>query len=224
MKRIILLTILLSLSFNLYAEERNKGVSSFFTKNISYNFISKLNHLCPSIKFFPLECFKKHFSEILFDQLNYKDNILEQFYKYKQLSDDDTFINYLDTLIMMSQKEAIDLGISQNEVTSLMQHLTDVEYTFNIFDKDKNNILDNQELIEVFKVYREAIIKIVDLESDNEKYARPIFMYIIHYQKVPTHFQLINFIYNPFGISQDEITAERLNIATFYFFMRKKQL
>lgn len=89
-----------------------------------------------------------------------------------------TISEYLVEIENFLQINAENKGtISKSEATQVISAVLNVESAFMEFDKDQDNILSYEELLNVFKSYRDEFASAFPLGAGAERYSQSLFLY-----------------------------------------------
>jgi hypothetical protein len=179
---------------------------------------------------FEVGCFNEHFFDLL--QTRYKES-LPRLMNY--INPNNTPKKELDEYLKGVEGFARDnpnpnLPINKRDSILILGALLNIETTLIRFDKNRNNILDLNELKEAFKVYKSATISLAKLEPHEEKYALSIFLYMVSKMEIPQTGSWMKsakfFAYHQCVSSSicrktfmNKIEAKRLNIGKLLFYL-----
>ena len=184
--------------------------------------IEKTNQYCEQYTLngstgFQSECYRKHFFDILLNQLDLK-KYLPKLTKYLNESSDEEVMEFLVKIEGFAKDyPEPDMPQARRDMVLLVGAMLNIESTFLRYDSDASNVLEVSELEAGFPVYEEAIIGLAKLEGGKRKYAKTIFLYMIKEMKTPTTTDLLFYHYNPF--SDKEISSKRINIGALLYNM-----
>jgi hypothetical protein len=122
------------------------------------------------------------------------------------------------------------IPVNKRDNVLIIGALLNIESTFIRFDTNKDNIIDYNELVEAFKVYKTAIISMAKLKPAEEGYAQSIFLYMASKMEIPPSGSWVNNV--KFGAFHaclqwdicrlsvmNKIEAKRLNIGKLLYYM-----
>lgn len=158
-----------------------------------------------------ITCFRDNFFDSIMHDMG-----LENYLGPMKSFMEDSSLDEMNRYLFNIEKFARDypnpeIPIDYKDVMFVIGAMINIESMMMRYDKNHNNILDNRELRDAFKLYKNVLIKFAGLTKKQHKYAESIFLYMIKYQKQPTKFDLITF--HTFGKKSD-ITASRHQIAS----------
>ena len=179
---------------------------------------------------FEVGCFNEHFFDLL--KTRFKES-LPRLMNY--INPNNTPKKELDEYLKGVEGFARDnpnpnLPINKRDSILILGALLNIETTLIRFDKNRNNILDLNELKEAFKVYKSATISLAKLEPHEEKYALSIFLYMVSKMEIPQTGSWMKsamfFAYHQCVSSSicrktfmNKIEAKRLNIGKLLFYL-----
>ncbi|MDO9182064.1 MAG: hypothetical protein Q7U04_06630 [Bacteriovorax sp.] len=122
------------------------------------------------------------------------------------------------------------IPINKRDSILILGAMINIESTFIRFDINKDNIIDYDELVIAFKVYKPAIISLAKLKASDEGYALSIFLYMVSKMEIPPTGSWMNsakfFTFHKCVSSDrcrdnilDKIEAHRLNIGKLLYYM-----
>mgnify|MGYP000449591477 CR=1 FL=1 len=161
---------------------------------------------------FDIACVRPKFFNILFDDLKLRPN-LTRLDNYLSGINDKQKMQYMESVEKFGRDFPDDsLPLDTREVYLILGSFLSIESTMLRFDTDLNNRVDPVELERAYGVFRNGIIQIADLKTDELKFTHSIFIYMVKYMTIPTKKNLAIFHYNPFN--DKTVTAHRLNIGS----------
>lgn len=161
-------------------------------------------------------CSRAHYFDVLLNKLEQK-KFMPHLNSYIETIDEETRNLFLAKIEGFARDIKRDeVPINKRDYMLIYGAMLNIESTFLRYDVNKNNVVDNDELREAFKTYRQAIIDIAKLDESKVKYAESIFLYLIQNMEIPSTSDLLWFHY--LG-NKDDIVAERLNIGTILNFL-----
>jgi len=164
---------------------------------------------------FDIACVRPKFFNILFDDLKLRPN-LTRLDNYLSGINDKQKMQYMESVEKFGRDFPDDsLPLDTREVYLILGSFLSIESTMLRFDTDLNNRVDPVELERAYGVFRNGIIQIADLKTDELKFTHSIFIYMVKYMTIPTKKNLAIFHYNPFN--DKTVTAHRLNIGSLLF-------
>jgi hypothetical protein len=87
-----------------------------------------------------------------------------------------------------------DVPVSEGDLMVIFVALLNIESTLTRWDKDMNNVMDPDEVEDSWAIYQSAIKGMArDIAPIAEKLAKPIFKYLVKYEKVPSTDDFPNF-------------------------------
>jgi hypothetical protein len=169
-------------------------------------------------------CYRPNFFKTILNDFGFK-RYLPNLAKYLDSVDKTEALEFL----VSTEKFARDIPddsvpMAKRDFALLLGSLLSIESVFLKYDVNRNNIIDEDELEEAFKLFEDALIELAKLKDGKEKYARSIFMYLVKYQELPDgswdvgwfHYITTN---NPFG---SDIIAKRFHIGIILYTLTKK--
>lgn len=202
---------------------------------ISNKFSSELSRECdagsnPDDPAFNTQCFNEHFYDTLLNKLDYK-----------------KYFPRLDEYVANTPKEEVDqyligvegfardipdpkLPMNKRDSILTLGSLINIESTFIRFDTNRDGILDYDELVDAFKVYRPAIIALAHLKPSDEVYSQAIFLYLVSKMEIPPMNSWLDnakfLAFHKCSTSSycrekfmDKIEAKRLNIGKLLYYL-----
>ena len=178
-----------------------------------------------SIIFDP-ECYRNYFFTVFFEDLHlenkfpmlylyYKESSrheLAQFHKYvEEFARDD--MNHLDgsPVMMYDRDRTLTIGA-----------LLNIESAYVAFDHRRiDNRMTYGELEDAYRLFRNVIIVLGEMDSGEEKYARAVFYFLVDKLKEPTTLEVLRYHYLA---DLEDITAYRMNIAAILSYFKIKSL
>lgn len=120
--------------------------------------------------------------------------------------------------------------INKRDNILIIGAMLNIETTFIRFDLNRDNIIDYNELVDAFKVYRSAIISMANLQKGQEGFAQSIFLYMVSKMEVPPTGSWLQsakfFSFHKCASSNfcrknlmNKIEARRLNIGKLLYYM-----
>jgi len=178
---------------------------------------------------FSTECYNKYFYDLILNKLEYK-NYFTRLNDYFNNSPREELNEYLKG-IQGFARDANDPKVPINSRDSILTigAMLNIESTFLRFDTNHDNIIDYNELVEAFKIYKPAIISLAKLKPSEEAYAQSIFLYMVSKMEIPpTGGWIENVKFGSFHkcVSWSfcrnrmaKIEAKRLNIGKLLYYM-----
>lgn len=172
---------------------------------------------------FSRECYRRYFYEIIFEKIGLKEHLFKLHHYYRNSS-----TREMNEFLRNVEGFAIDVSdpdapLEAKDISTIFGALLNIESTFNRFDINHNNHLDNNELLDAFVIYEEAIMQVANLSENRRRFSQSIFLFMVKNMEIPSTVRLLNFHYSPF-IRKDRITASRLNVAALLFFLTNHDL
>jgi hypothetical protein len=179
---------------------------------------------------FEVKCFNEHFYETFLNQLKYKD-YFPKLDEYVNSSSKEEALAYLKGIEGFARDiNDPKIPINKRDTILTLGSIINVETTFLRFDTNNDNIIDYNELMEAFKIYKQSIILLAKLKPEQEAYAPSIFLYMVSKMEVPPNQNWIDNLkfYSFHKCLQytycrekvlDKIEAKRLNIGTLLYYM-----
>lgn len=179
---------------------------------------------------FDLTCFNQHFFDTMLGR--YK-NFFPRLVEYTDpkntpRADVDEYLKGVEGFA----RDVTDptLPMTKRDNILIIGTMINIESTFLRFDTNKDNIIDYQELVEAYKVYKTAIITIAKLKPNEEAFAQSIFLYMVSKMEIPptgTWMQSAKFFSFHKCVSfefcrntfMDKIEGRRLNIGKLLYYM-----
>ncbi len=222
--------------FELNVIEASEFVQMILTAvNVAENFKQELSAVCNSginkdEPLFATECYNKYFFDLLLNKLEYK-NYLPRLNDYFTSAPKEELDDYLKG-VQGFARDINDpkLPINKRDSTLTVGAMLNIESTFLRFDSNQDNIIDYNELVEAFKIYKPAIISLANLKPSQEGYAQSIFLYMVSKMEIPPTGNWIDNV--KFGSFHKclswsfcrntiigKIEAKRLNIGKLLYYM-----
>lgn len=179
---------------------------------------------------FDTACFNEHFFETLLGRYKKFFPRLVDYTDPRNTSKNDV-LEYLKGVEGFARDNADPaIPVNNRDNILIVGAMLNIESTFIRFDLNKNNIIDYEELVEAFKVYKPAIILMAKLKPNEEVYAQSIFLYMVSKMEIPptgSWMQSVKFFTFHKCASIDmcrntfmeKIEARRLNIGKLLYFM-----
>ncbi len=197
--------------------------------SLSNKIIEEMAPTCSNEKITSLpeiNCFKKNFFDFLLNKVNQK-KFLPKLNQYISHENDKEQQLFLESILTFSRDSLNpEDPMSVRDMTLLIGALLNIESTFIRYDLNEDNIVDEIELGEAFKIYENAIIKLSKSENSSLKktLAKTSFFYMIKFKEEPSSADAILFHmnYNYNALYPKEIRAERINIAAILAYIVRK--
>jgi hypothetical protein len=115
-------------------------------------------------------------------------------------------------------KEGNELPIKERDLILVFGAMLNIESTFLTYDKDNNNNLNYNELMNAFKTYEQSILFIAKAKTciEVEKFVKPIYLYLVKYEEMPAGLKFLAFYI--FG-KEKSIIAYRKNIGKILYYL-----
>lgn len=199
------------------------------------DFRTKLKDYCdPGINkdeaLYDVRCFNQHFYQTFLVDVNLK-KYFPRLNEYVNNVSIDEAQGYLRGIEGFA-RDINDPKIPMNKRDTILSigSMINVETTFLRFDTNLDNIIDYNELMEAFKVYRPSIIALAKLKKEQEVFASSIFLYMVSKMEVPPNADWIDnisfFTFHKCVSSNwcrttmmDPIEAKRLNIGSLLYYL-----
>lgn len=201
--------------------------------SITNKFSTELSSHCdggidPEGPIFETECFNANFFDTILNKLKLK-SFFPRLNNYVNNSTHHEAINYLKGVEGFARDlPNPELPINKRDNILIIGAILNIESTFIRFDSNKDNIIDYNELLDAFKIYKSAIMSMAKLK--NEEYALSVFLYMISKMEIPPNGTWINnakFFSFHKCVSNDfcrltfleKIEAKRLNIGKLLYYI-----
>lgn len=134
---------------------------------------------------FETECFNQNFYETLLNKSEYKKFFprLSEYIASTPKKEADEYLKGVEGFAR--DNNAPNIPVSKRDNILILGAMLNIESTFIRFDTNHDNVIDYNELVEAFKVYKPAIIKLANLQPGQEGYAQSIFLYMVSKMEVP---------------------------------------
>ncbi len=204
------------------SEAAEYGTLALFSMTVADRLVKSLKEKCDWIVYgdvegFSLPCYRSHFFNITLNELDLK-NKLPKLNAYIESVPEEERFRFL-TAVEGFARESQDQNRpeTRKDLVLLIGAMLNIESTFLRYDKNKNNLIDSNELDLAFPVYEDAIMQVANLDETKRPYAKSIFLYMIKEMEQPSTWDIATFHYNPF-VSK-KISSERLNIGALLYNM-----
>lgn len=179
---------------------------------------------------FETECYNQHFYQTLLSDLDYKTS-MPRLNQYVQTVTPEESAEYLTGVEGFARDSADPkIPINKRDNILILGAMINIETTFLRFDTNRDNIIDYDELVEAFRVYKKGIISMANLKPSQEAYAQSIFMYMVSKMEIPptgTWLQSAKFFSFHQCLSWSfcrktvlhKIEAKRLNVGKLLYYM-----
>ena len=202
---------------------------------ITANFKEDLTSLCnggvsKEDPVFETACFNEHFFDTMLRRYNKFFPRLVDYVNPKNTSKKDVndYLNGIEGFARDNPNPS--LPINKRDNILIIGALLNIESFFVRFDLNQDNIIDYNELLSAFKVYKPAIILLTHLKPADEGYAQSIFFYMVSKMEIPptgSWLQSAKFYSFHKCISidicrntvMDKIEGKRLNIGKLLYYM-----
>ncbi len=134
-----------------------------------------------------IECFQRYFFQVL--RGKYGNSFPKLFQFVDENSDNSTAVNALiETTARFARVCPDNPTFSDNDMVAVLGGLLNVESTLIRFDHNQDNILDYEELMDAFQVYKgsiETLIAKMDNTGMLKKLSKEIFLFLVKYETTP---------------------------------------
>jgi hypothetical protein len=128
-------------------------------------------------------CFNSFFFETILNKLNFK-KYFPRLSKYVNETPRSQVIDYLKGVEGFARDiPNPSLPVNKRDNILIIGAMLNIESTFIRFDTNGDNIIDYNELVQAFKVYKPAIISLAKLKD--EEYALSVFLYMVSKMEIP---------------------------------------
>lgn len=174
----------------------------------------KLKQRCPivdeELESFEVSCYREYFLHIFFKELNLQ-NYYDKLNDYVNMNGREEAQQYLINIELYARINPDEsIPLTKEDLGRLITTLTNIESTFLKNDKNKNGILEREELDQAYLTFKNLIIIVSKLNNAPDSLYKSIFLYLIKNMEVPSPLKLISF--HVFGKKKD-ITGTRFNIS-----------
>jgi hypothetical protein len=179
---------------------------------------------------YDVNCMNEHFYDLFLNELNFKQYFprLLDYYKTTPKAESLAYLKGVEGFARDINDPKIP--VNKRDAILIFGAMVNVETTFIRFDKNLDNIIDYDELMEAFKLYRNSIIELAKLKPEQESYAPSIFLYMVSKMEVPpTNDWIDNVKFYTFhkcvqsekcrNNFLDKIEAKRLNIGSLLYYI-----
>lgn len=179
---------------------------------------------------FNVDCFNEHFFDTVLNRLQYKKYFprLNSYVTTTPKAEIDEYLKGVEGFARDNNDPKVPVNKRDNIL--ILGAMLNIESTFIRFDTNKDNIIDYNELVEAFKVYKPSIIALAKLKPNEEVYAQSIFLYMVSKMQIPptgTWMQSAQFFSFHKCVSWewcrntmlDPIVAKRLNVGKLLYYM-----
>lgn len=191
--------------------------------------LDNFSNTCPNVgtkeaPAYEVSCYRPNFFKVILEDFGFK-RYLPNLSKYLESVDATEALEFLTSTEKFARDIPDDsIPMAKRDFALLIGSLLSIESVFLKYDVNRNNIIDEDELNEAFKLFEDALIELAKLKDGKEKYAKSIFMYLVKYQELPEgtwdvawfHYITTN---NPFG---SDIVAKRIHIGIILYTLTKK--
>ncbi|MBY0413010.1 MAG: hypothetical protein K2Q18_02540, partial [Bdellovibrionales bacterium] len=203
--------------------------------DVSGQFSENLTSLCdPGINtddpVYDTSCYNQNFYNVMLNKLGFKKSF-PRLDKYFHTVSREESMNYLNGVEGFARDDNTPgVLVNRRDSTLIIGALINIETTFIRFDKNKDNIIDYDELSEAFFTYKNSIISLAELGPDKVQYAKSIFLYMVSKMEIPpTGTILTDLKFKAFDTcvnwdfcrnnTMDPVVAKRLNIGKLLYYM-----
>ncbi len=202
---------------------------------ITNKFQEQLTSVCDSginkeDPLFETECFNENFYETLLNKADYK-KFFPRLNEYVVTAPKKEVSDYLKGVEGFARdNNDPNIPVKKRDNILILGAMLNIESTFIRFDSNHDNVIDYRELVEAFKVYKPAIIKMAKLQPGQEGYAQSIFLYMVSKMEIPPTGSWLDNV--KFGIFHscvqadycrnklmDKIEAKRINIGKLLYYV-----
>lgn len=179
---------------------------------------------------FETACFNEHFFETMMGRYKKYFPRLSEYLDPANTpkSEVDAFLLGVEGFARDNPDQSVPVNKRNNIL--IIGALLNIETTFIRFDTNRDNIIDYNELVESFKIYKSAIISIAKLKPGEEGYALSVFLFMVSKMEVPpTGTWVQNAKFFSFhkcasvrfcrNLLMDKIEAKRLNVGKLLYYM-----
>ena len=162
-------------------------------------------------------CYRPKFFDLLLNKLRLSKYMpkLSEYLASAEQSEVATFLRAVEGFARDIDDDNIPMA--KRDLVLLVGALLNIESTFVRFDQvSEDNKLDPKELDAAFYVYRKGIVSVAQLDQDQERYSKSIFLYMIDKMQMPSPSSLFIFHNNPY---RGNIEAKRINIGTLLYYL-----
>lgn len=202
---------------------------------VSGKFSTNLTRLCdPGINsddpVYETSCFNENFYDVILNKLGYRKSFPRLGMYYDSVSRKES-LDYLKGVEGFARdNNAPGVPVNRRDATLILGAMVNIETTFIRFDKNRDNVIDYNELSEAFFTYRSSIIELAGLKKEQEKYAKGIFLYMASKMEIPkTGTWTTDASFAAFNTCvqtdwcrdgfMDKIEAKRLNIGKLLYYL-----
>ncbi len=132
-------------------------------------------------------CYKKHFFTVFFEDFPYLKDHLPKLYRYISGASSEEKNYFLTSMEGFSRGKRTDL-MKRRHFNSLFGSMLNIESTFIRYDKNNDNILDEDDLYDAFPTYKRTLYSTATNAGLNLPYdekGRVLFLYIINNNRPP---------------------------------------
>jgi len=163
-------------------------------------------------------CYREHFFETLFKDLNYK-RYFQKLYDYYTFYSASELMNYLQNVESFAkERRGDDIPMTKIDIGRMFVSLSNVESTFIRFDKDHTNILTYSEINQGWPRFKQTVMGFAKLKASQDKIGHSIFIYLVKKMKEPSLVEALAF--HLAGRKKD-IKARRMNIGAILAMVAK---
>jgi len=172
----------------------------------------------PEVPQYGVLCYRDNFFKLLLDDFGYKKYFPKLNSYIKNASRDEwyTFLSSVEGFARDVEDPMVPMD--KRNLLLVVGAMMNIESTYIRYDSNLSNLLDNNELLESFKVYENAIKLVAKLKPEEFKYTKSIYFYMVKEMKIPGKLQLATFHYRPWN-GMSKITAKRLNIGAILYYL-----
>lgn len=179
---------------------------------------------------YEVNCFNNNYFEVVLNKLGFR-KYFPRLAMYVNESSKEETIGYLKGVEGFARdNNAPGVPVNRRDSTLILGAMLNIESTFLRFDTSNDNLIDYRELKEAFKTYRNSIISLAELKSDQEKYALSIFLYMVSKMEIPktgTWTDDLAFAAFDYCVTRDwcrdntmdPIVAKRINIGKLLYYL-----
>lgn len=209
----------------------------FSSGNISEKFNKALLLACDfginkNDPIFDTTCFNNRFFEVLLNDLRYKKYFPSLYDYFKNSSQKETDEYLIGVEGFAREGRELDVPINNRDSSLVFGAMINIESTFVRFDLNGDNVVDYDELLKAYDVYKNTIVIMAKLKPGQEAFAKSIFLYMVSKMKTPPSgsiFKDAKFFAFHKCVSSDwcrekfltKIEAKRLNIGRLLAFLVK---
>ncbi|MBT3586728.1 MAG: hypothetical protein HN509_17590 [Halobacteriovoraceae bacterium] len=164
------------------------------SRKVSHKLFDYLKDICQysSAKKIDLSCYRRHFYPTFLETLAYKEQypLLKSYISPMASEAKEQFLRDVEIKSRIQPSENIPMD--KIDLTRIINAFSNLETLYIRFDHDKNQVLEKNELNQVFKLF-EGIIATETGKKIGSKINRSLFIYLIKKGHAPSKAQLIKF-------------------------------